>query len=147
MEMSRQAFICMELGEYERRFGERDFFALSEAVAFCHLNAIPTPEWVTNAVLDELHASFHGIGPRQRGLGRGHADRARWAAIQKQRAGWAEFYRSGGVDATGQRLTREQAFKLASQELIGTPAFGDPEQIRKAYDAQRKKARREKQGN
>lgn len=139
MEMNRQAFIDMKLGEYERRFTERDFLALSEAVEFCHLNSVPMPGWASDAVLEELHAALHSIGPRERGLGRGHADRAKRQAIQKQRAGWAAFFLSGGLE--GSRKNRKEAFERAALELRGTPAQGEPEQIERAYNAERRAER------
>jgi hypothetical protein len=138
--MDRQEFFDRELAEYAQRWSDGDFPALAEAVEFCHLSAAPVPEWMAKALIAELHAAFHGIGPRSRGMGRGPKDRMIRQEIQRQRAAWAEFYLNGRGDG-GEVMTRRQAFEAASLELRGSRAQGTAEEIEKAYNAVRRRDR------
>jgi hypothetical protein len=120
------------LEEYRQRWIEDDYHALSEAVLLCHWNAVAMPEWMAEALLEELEASFSEIGPRARGLGRGRRDRLRRREIQQQRAAAAALHLSKMFGP----MTRREAFEAASEDLKRTPAQGTPEQIEKAHDAE-----------
>lgn len=138
--MDRQEFFDRELAEYAQRWSDGDFPALAEAVEFCHLNAAPIPEWMAKALIVELHAAFHGIGPRARGMGRGPKDRMIRQEVQRQRAAWAGFFLDSRGDG-GEPRTRREAFEAASVELRGSRAQGTAEEIEKAYNAERRRER------
>lgn len=141
--MTPDEYHARELGEFEQRWGAGDFEALAEGVKFCHVTGAPVPEWLAAAVITELHAAFHGFGPRERGMTQTAKAKARSRQVRKRRAVWAEHFLADrpGRLIDGKPMTRAQAFELAQEELKGTFARGTAEEIEKAYNVERRAER------
>jgi hypothetical protein len=145
---TKDEYDANELSEFEKRWADREFPALAEAIEYCHTTSAAVPAWLAEAIIQELHAAFHGLGTRERGMTRSHKAKLERAQIQWKRAEWARiFLLERGPSHSGslidrRPMTREQAFEAASVQLRGSNAQGEAKEIEKAYDAQRRKEKR-----
>lgn len=125
-----------QLAEHEAKWDKGHFPAVIEAFALCAVTGHPMPEWLSESVHAALQFTLQEGGKDGNRRKGGYGPQARRTQIDQWRWSMAEFALKNRdlLPHWGFESNRDGAFEYASAELVGTPAQGSADAIKKSHE-------------
>ena len=120
-----------ELAKRTKDWSDGEYEVLGETISFCSRHSLPLPEWAADGALDAIFFAYvNGYGAPGKGKTGSIKKQTKRRRIDARRYRVAASLLAERVRGT----TREDAFNMAHEKLVGTDARGSAAAIEASYN-------------